>query len=156
YSLFEAGTRVPFITYWKGKIEPAVSDALVSQLDLFGSLANLIDAENNTQDSQDLLAVLLGESDKGRESLILEASSRTALRKGDWVMIPPYKGQEVNELVNIELGNSSEHQLYNIKEDSGQLNNLATLKPEKLEELKTQYKNVVGDSDIQVEQLELK
>jgi hypothetical protein len=30
YSLYEAGTRLPFITYWKGKIQPATSDALIS------------------------------------------------------------------------------------------------------------------------------
>jgi len=30
YSLFEAGTRVPFITYWKGKTKPQVSDEIVS------------------------------------------------------------------------------------------------------------------------------
>ena len=42
YSLFEAGTRVPFITYWKGKIKPAKSNAVVSQLDWFSSLAGLV------------------------------------------------------------------------------------------------------------------
>ena len=33
YSLYEAGTRVPFITYWKGKIKPQVSDEVVTQID---------------------------------------------------------------------------------------------------------------------------
>ena len=37
YSLFEAGTRVPFFTYWKGHIHPGGSDALVSQLDIVSS-----------------------------------------------------------------------------------------------------------------------
>ncbi|MEE3085760.1 MAG: sulfatase-like hydrolase/transferase, partial [Bacteroidota bacterium] len=41
YSLFEAGTHVPFFTYWKGKIQAGVSDAMVSQLDLLSSLAQL-------------------------------------------------------------------------------------------------------------------
>ena len=41
YSLFEAGTRVPFITYWKGTIQPGVSDAMVSQIDLLASLCRL-------------------------------------------------------------------------------------------------------------------
>src|SRR5690606_38154962 len=41
YSLFEAGTRVPFMSFWKGKIEPAVSDALICQIDFLSSLANL-------------------------------------------------------------------------------------------------------------------
>lgn len=115
--LFEAGTRVPFMAYWKGKIEPTVSDGLFSQLDLFSSLAKLAGSETHTTDSQELLDVLLGKSQQGREELILEASSRTALRKGDWVMIPPYKGAAVQTQVNIELGNSREFQLYNLKED---------------------------------------
>lgn len=45
YSLFEAGTRVPFITYWKGTIEPNTSDALVSQVDFYASLASLVGSE---------------------------------------------------------------------------------------------------------------
>jgi arylsulfatase A-like enzyme len=45
YSLYEAGTRVPLLVYWKGTIEPAVSDAMVSQLDLFSSLARLVGSE---------------------------------------------------------------------------------------------------------------
>ena len=55
YSLFEAGTRVPFITYWKGKIQPKKSDALVSQLDLFSSLAKLTGSDLRADDSVDLL-----------------------------------------------------------------------------------------------------
>ena len=34
YSLFEAGTRVPFITHWKGTVKPNVSNKLISQIDL--------------------------------------------------------------------------------------------------------------------------
>ena len=39
YSLFEAGTRVPFITYWKGKTKPQVSDEIVSQIDFLNSFS---------------------------------------------------------------------------------------------------------------------
>ena len=61
YSLFEAGTRVPFMTYWKGQIQPQVTDALVCQVDLFSSLAKLVDSETRGQDSEELLDVFLGE-----------------------------------------------------------------------------------------------
>ena len=94
YSLYEAGTRVPFIAYWKGKIEPSVSDALVSQLDLFSSIAQLVGSEKRGPDSEELLEVFLGNSNQGRSELIIEAQTRTALRAGDWVMIPPYNGPE--------------------------------------------------------------
>lgn len=156
YSLFEAGTRVPFITYWKGKIQPMVSDALVCQVDLLKSIAALVGSEESTQDSQQLLDVFMGKSEKGREDLILEATSRTAFRKGDWVMIPPYKGPAVNTWVNIELGNDMEYQLYNLKEDISQQNNLAETNKEKLEEMINAFEAIRGKSYSNIQQLELK
>ena len=156
YSLFEAGTRVPFMAYWKGTIEPAVSDALFSHIDLLSSLAKLAGSETTMPDSQDLLDVLMGKSDIGRKSLILEASSRTALRKGDWIMIPPYNGPAIAKEVNIELGNSKEFQLYNLKEDIGQQNNLAESEPEKLQEMIKTFESIRGTGSQKVEQLELK
>jgi arylsulfatase A-like enzyme len=156
YSLFEAGTRVPFVTYWKGKIKPKVSDALVCQMDLLASFASLVGTKENTTDSQDILAVLMGKSDQGRESLILEASSRTALREGNWLMIPPYKGPAIAVDVNIEIGNSKEFQLYNLKEDIGQRQNLAATNPEKLKDMLNTFETFRGKNYSKIEQLELK
>jgi arylsulfatase A-like enzyme len=156
YSLFDAGTRVPFISYWKGTIEPVVSDALVSHLDLFSSLAKLAGSEITVPDSHELLEVFMGKSQEGREELIIEATSRTALRKGNWVMIPPYNGPAVNQSVNIELGNSPEYQLYNLNEDIGQQNNLAESKPEKLQEMLKTFESIRGTGSRKIEQLELK
>src|SRR5690606_25118491 len=153
YSLFEAGTRVPFMSFWKGKIEPAVSDALICQIDFLSSLANLVNSEIVGKDSEELLDVLLGKSEKGREELVIEATSRTALRKGEWVMIPPYDGPAVNKQVNIELGNSIEYQLYNLNEDLGQQNNLADKEPEKLEEMIAAFEDIRGKDSEEIEQL---
>ncbi|MBT31983.1 MAG: arylsulfatase [Thalassobius sp.] len=156
YSLFEAGTRVPFITYWKGKIEPATSNALVSQVDLLSSLANLVESDISTEDSEAMLDVFLGKSDKGRDNLILEATSRTAFREGDWVLIPPYNGAAINKFVNIELGNSNEFQLYNLKEDKGQEHNLAATEKEKLDEMLQKFLKIRGESYKNNSELELK
>jgi arylsulfatase A-like enzyme len=155
YSLFEAGTKVPFVTYWKGEIQAGVSDALVTQIDLLNSLAALVGSSETGPDSENLLGAFLGKSKKGREEVILEASTKTALRAGDWAMIPPYPGPAVQNQVNIELGNSAEYQLYNLKEDPGQQNNLAASNPEKLEEMKKIYQEIRG-SGSKIEQLELK
>jgi arylsulfatase A-like enzyme len=156
YSLFEAGTRVPFITYWKGKISPGVSDAMVSQLDLFSSLAALVESDESTDDSEELLDLFLGTSDKGRDEMVIEATSRTAFRKGDWAMIPPYEGPAVNKFVKIELGNDGEYQLYNLKEDIEQQNNLSKSNPEKLQELIAAYEVIRGTENTEIQQLELK
>ncbi len=156
YSLFEAGTRVPFITYWKGKINPGVSDALICHLDILSSLAELVGSETRGPDSQQLLDVILGKTRDGRQELVMEATSRTALQKGEWVMIPPYKGPAINKNVNIELGNSEEYQLYNLSEDLGQRKNLANEDPEKLREMVETFTKIRGEEFSDIEQLELK
>ena len=67
--MFEAGTHVPFFTYWKGKIQPTTSDALICQVDLLSSLAELVDSETRAEDSEALLDVFLGKTQEGRENL---------------------------------------------------------------------------------------
>lgn len=156
YSLFEAGTHIPFITYWKGTIQPKVSDALVCQMDILTSLANLVDSDLIGKDSENLINTFLGKSDTGRDELIIEATSRTALRKGNWVMIPPYPGEAIVESVNIEIGNSKEYQLYNLKTDKGQQTNLAATNKEKLDEMIAVFEKTVGKNYDNIELLELK
>ena len=156
YSLFEAGTRVPFFTYWKGKIKPGVSDTMVSQLDLLSSLAQLVGSEVRTEDSLPLLELLMGQSNYGRKEMVIEATSRTAFKRGDWVMIPPYEGFAVNDKVKIELGNDPEFQLYNLSNDVGQQNNLALQNPKKLQEMLLAFEAIRGKDYRKTEKLELK
>jgi arylsulfatase A-like enzyme len=145
YSLFEAGTRVPFISYWPGKIQPGVSDAMISQIDIFSSVATIAGSQKRGPDSQEMSTVLLGQKEEGREKLILEATGRTALRSGTWAMIPPYDGPAISKNVNIEVGNSKEYQLYNLTNDIGQQNNLADSNPEKLQEMIKIYQGIINE-----------
>lgn len=156
YSLFEAGTRVPFLAFWEGTISPKVSDAVISQIDLFNSFAQLAGSKQRSEDGEELMDVLLGNSPQGRETLVLEATTRTALRHQNWVMIPPYKGPAVNQMVNIELGNDNEFQLYNLDTDIGQQRNLASENKEKLREMVELFVSVRGDGYLDTEALELK
>lgn len=155
YSLFEAGTRVPFFTYWEGKIEPKVSDALICQIDLLESLAKLVGTKIEPTDSQELLSTFLGKSQKGRKSLVIEANTKTAFRWGDWLMIPPYPGNPFLEEVKIEIGTSPEYQLYNLKKDIGQTNNLAKRYSKTLQKLIKEFNIVRGDYS-KIDTIELK
>ena len=146
YSLFNAGTNVPFITWWPEQIEPGVSDALVCQIDLMASLAAYLGIENKGPDSENVLDALLGKSSSGRKSLVLEANRRIAYRSGSYVMIPSYEGLPVQPNVNIETGLDPEYQLYDIQADPGQDNNLAEEMPEKLDELKAEFEALTGKS----------
>lgn len=139
YSLFDGGTHVPFFVYWKGKIQPVVSDALVCQVDLLASIASLIKHPLQGKfDSQDILPAFLGESKQGRSDLVLEAQGKLAIREGDWIMLPPYTGPERNTTGN-ELGNMPQFTLYNVKNDFAQQINVADKNTAKLEELKKRF-----------------
>ncbi|MDP5157515.1 MAG: hypothetical protein NWQ07_02910 [Flaviramulus sp.] len=85
----------------------------------------------------------------------MEATSRTALIKGDWVLIPPYNGPKIETQVNIELGNSGEFMLFNLKEDPSQQYNLATKKPDKLKSMITEFEQIRGKEYTSIEALEL-
>ena len=144
YSLFEAGTRVPFITHWSGKIKPQVSDEMVCQLDFLNSIASLIGSKTRSNDGKDLSNVLFKNSGSGRKKLILEAQKKTALKFENWVLIPPYDGPEITEDTNIEVGYSKDYQLYNLSIDISQKNNLAKSNPKKLNQLINQYEKIIG------------
>ncbi|MYB59346.1 MAG: arylsulfatase [Gemmatimonadetes bacterium] len=134
YSMYDGGTRVPFIVSWPGNVETGESDALVSQVDFLASFAALagvsLDADAGP-DSVDVLDALLGQSDEGRTEIVLEGiQAKTILRQGDWVLIPPHQGPPVNTNVNIETGNSPVPQLYYLADDIGQIENVASVYPD--------------------------
>lgn len=140
YSAFEAGTRVPFIVSWKGKIKTGkVNDALFSQVDLYASLANLAGVEveeGQAPDSKNNLAVLLNETNKPRAFLVEQSLNSTlSLLVGNWKYIEASKGPKINKDTNTELGNLPEPQLYNLAADPGETKNIAAAYPGKLKEM---------------------
>jgi arylsulfatase A-like enzyme len=137
YSLFDGGTRVIFIARWKGKIMEGSSDALFSQIDLLHSFAALTGRElpaDAGTDSFNQLEVLLGKNKQGREWLV-EHSGRLTLLKGEWKYIEPGEGPRIQTNTNTETGNDPSPQLYNLKSDIGEKNNVARQYPDKVQEM---------------------
>ncbi|MFR9522295.1 MAG: sulfatase-like hydrolase/transferase [Rikenellaceae bacterium] len=141
YSLLEGGTRVPLMVYWKGRITPAVSDALICQMDIMPSLAKMLDVETPAIDGEEYLDVFLGKSEKGRTTLVHEAGARLAYRKNQWVVIPAYDGEAIN-IPGNETGYNSEIMLWNVEKDPGQQVDLAAKYPEKVNELWVEFMEV--------------
>jgi arylsulfatase A-like enzyme len=139
YSAFDGGTRVAFIVRWEGKIKPGISDALVSQVDFLSSFASLTGrklAYNEAPDSFDQLNTLLGKSKTGREWVTGHAvNGRLSIIKGDWKFIEPGPGEKLMIHTNTETGNDSLPQLYNLKDDLHENNNLASQYPGIVKEL---------------------
>ncbi len=129
YSAFDGGTRIPMIVRWKGAVTPGVSDALVSQIDFLASFSSLAGAEipaNVKTDSHDQIKTLTGKSVNGREWVIEHAlNGRLSIIHGDWKLIEPGSGPKISAYTNIELGNDTLPQLYNLRTDIGEQNNLA-------------------------------
>ena len=139
YSNFEAGTRVPFIVSWPDKVKKGkTSDALVSQIDLFASMAELVGQEMQPGagvDSQNQLKAFLGTDRKGRD-YVIEASGSLSVSDGAWKYITPNKGAAFMKLTRTETGNAPVDQLYNLKKDRGEKENLAEKYPEKVKAMK--------------------
>ncbi|KAA9357329.1 sulfatase family protein [Larkinella humicola] len=146
YSAFDAGTRVPFIVRWPGKVTVGTSDALLSQVDLLASLAVLTGQKvgaGEATDSFNTLNALLGKDPKGRDYVIEHALNNTlSIIKGNWKYIEPGQGPAVQKNTNTELGNNPQPQLYNLKTDLGETKNVAGQNPHVVAELTSLLKTV--------------
>lgn len=154
YSVYEGGTRTPFITRWKGQIDPGVSDELVCTIDLAASLASLTGqalAEESCTDSFDISAALLGKADaKGRDHLVQQdngASGTYGLRVGDWKLHRYGKKTARNVIVEQTLANTkvSEYQLFNIADDPEEKVNVIDKEPDVAKRLKAKLQKLISD-----------
>ena len=148
YSAYEAGTRVPTIVHYPAKVRPGVSDALVSQIDIYASLASMLDIELGDKeaiDSTDYLATWLNSDAAGRTELI-EESYTLALRKGDWKYIAPTDKPNAwiaNEK-RIESGLMPSPQLFNLKSDPQEQHNVLKQHPDKAAKLSQRITELVN------------
>lgn len=136
YTVREGGTRIPMIVAWPGRVRPGtVSNALVSQTDFARSLAKIAGVEvpdGACGDSQELSYVILGESEKGRESLVEQpAWGPWGYRKGAWKLI-----------------DSQEPQLYFLDDDPAEQENLASRHPEKVAELRAELRALTASAKL--------
>jgi|TARA_B110000902_G_scaffold205655_1_gene234099 arylsulfatase A-like enzyme len=137
--MYEGGVRTPLVISWPNKITSGINtDVLAISPDIFPTIMGLI-GENEGQeddwDGIDLSEFLFTGIEPARDVLFWHyphyhtegAKPYSAIRKGDWKLIMVY---EYNTL-----------ELYNLKEDIGESNNLVNKYPEKAEELLTLLNN---------------
>ena len=131
--LYEGGMRVPMIARWKGKIKPGqVSDHISAFWDVMPTLAELTGAKlTQKTDGVSYLPTLLGNAKKQEKHDHLywefhELGGRMALRKGDWKLVQ----------YNVGKNPPGAFELYNLRRDPSERNNLAAEYPKRVEELK--------------------
>ncbi len=136
YQIYEGGTRVPFIIRWPGKIKPATSGAMVNQIDLMASLADLLDIplkKEEASDSRNTLKAFLGQDPQGHDFMI-EESWGPALRVGDWKYVEPQNGWG-SQIKSKEL--------YNLAEDPSETTNIIDKHPERAESMANQLEQLI-------------
>lgn len=145
--IFEGGHRVPFIVKWPSNIKKGVtSDQLICTTDFMATCADIINyklGDDEGEDSFSFLDRLLDTGDKeiSREDIIHHSINGSfAIRKGDWKLImcqgsggwsfprPNAKKAVLDSLPPI--------QLYNMREDQSEMQNLVDKHPNIVEELK--------------------
>jgi arylsulfatase A-like enzyme len=153
YSVYEGGTRTPFITWWPGQIEPAISGEMVSTMDLAASLAAIAGVnvpDNAVPDSMDISGALLGKAGaKGREYLVQQdngGAGNFGLRFGDWKLVHQGRKSARNTVVEEKLANIQvpENQLFYLPEDPAERHDLAGQNPEVLAKMIAKLEAIVG------------
>lgn len=137
--LYEGGIRVPCVVRWPAKIAPAVSDAPINSVDFYPTLlemAGVAAPEGYVLDGESWLPqVVHAEYDQPRKAPLFwhfpgylgagKGTWRTkpvgAIRDGDWKL--------------IEFFEDGRLELYDLKHDLGEQNNLAEKEPAKAAEL---------------------
>lgn len=141
-SAYEAGSRVPCIVRLPGKVPAGqVSDAIFATIDFLPTFGNLTGYELPTDrviDGVDQTELLLGESEKGaRQTFLYDQITTNAvgIRSRKWKLLLPGRKPEKQHRYLMDFG-TNDFELYNLEEDMGEQNNLASKFPGKVKELK--------------------
>lgn len=150
YSSFEGGTAVPFIVSWPKKIKGyGISNALVSQIDFFKTMATLLGAKIPTgfaPDSENYLSTWLGKSDQGRDYVVQQSFNHTlSIRTPKWKYIDSNNGEKMlSWCPEVETGNNPLPQLYEIEQDVTETQNKAMDYPAIVYKLQNILKTLVN------------
>ena len=145
YSIYEAGTRIPFIVRWPDKIKGGIRQQnMFSQVDFFPTMASVINSELSAEavpDGRSYVDVLMGKDVPGCEYIIQQSLRGTlAIIEGEWKYIEPSNAPEIQKNTGIELGSYKTGALFNIGNDPTEKNNIIDEYPEIAERLAAKLK----------------
>jgi len=144
-NLYEGGIRVPFIVRWPGTVKPgSICSEPVISVDFLPTFVEILGLENkipNPIDGVSLLPLLTQREAFNRQAIYWHyphyhsagIGPCGAIRSGNYKLIEWF-----DETI---CGPANKFELYNLKEDVGEQNNLAKQMPEKLDELRKMLSN---------------
>ena len=153
--VWDGGHRVPFVVKWPGVVKPgAVSDGLVSQIDLMATLASILEIKlpvGTAEDSFDQLYLLKGQSKSTRPSMVHNTfEDKFAIQKDGWVLIDARDGEHskmpewyrAREKYEASTDADAAGILFDLSKDKGQRKNVIAGFPEKAKELRAELNRI--------------
>lgn len=131
-SEYEGGVRVPLITYWKGHILPNQRNSTpVITMDLFSTVLDVacVELKDEKVDGISLLPVIKGEDLKVRPLFWHYPHYHNGGAR-------PYSSVRLDEWKLIKQYETHTYELYNLKEDIGEKEDLSKKNPDKVNELR--------------------
>lgn len=118
--LYEGGIRVPFIAYWKGKIQPAVTNQWLALWDMYPTFEQVAGLPVNKKvDGISVLPTLIKQGKQMQHDYLYwefhENNGRQAVRWRDWKLVK----------LNVNNKATTVVELYDLKYDPGEKNDLA-------------------------------
>src|SRR5205085_1276953 len=138
-SLYEGGTRDPFIVRWPGKVKAgATCDVPAIHVDLFPTLMELAGAkapEKQILDGESLVPLFRdANAQLKRDAIYQHFPGYLGAGPGSW-RTTPVSLIEMGDWKLMEFLEDGRLELYNLKDDIGETNNLAKSMPDKTREL---------------------
>ncbi len=127
YTLNEGGARVPFIVYYPGLTKAGTKcNTPIQTLDIYSTLVEIASGKDQLDkqvDGVSLMPLLKGNEIEKRDLFFFRSyeDQYAAIIDGDWKLIKYHSGVV---------------QLYNVKQDKGEVSNLVFVNPRKTKELK--------------------
>lgn len=137
--LYEGGIRVPMVVRWPDQIRPGrTSDQAWAMWDFLPTTAAMAGVKPPPNlDGISMLPALLGKAQTNQHDLLYwefhERGFQQAARSGDWKIVAPEPGKPM--------------ELYNLKSDPGETNNVAEANPLLVAQLAEKLKQARSDSE---------
>jgi arylsulfatase A-like enzyme len=143
-TLYEGGTRVPLMWSWAGKIAPeTTSEDVVGCIDVYPTIIDLLGIakpDKQTFDGTSYAKVLKGEGTLDRSAYFNYHPHAGANKAGGvWARSGDFK-------LLRWFGNPDTHELYNLKDDISEANDLAAKMPDKVRELSALIDSFLKDT----------
>ena len=148
---WEGGIRVPFMMQWKREIPAGkVDDRPVIQLDILPTALAAAGVDLKPEwklDGVNLLPFVTGKNfGTPHDALYWRFGDQIALRAGDWKIVKGAGMSSVKAAGSAGKPDTAGAELYNLKDDIGEKNNLTENNPEKLKKLAAMWEKWNADN----------